>query len=127
MYNIRLGSMRDGAFPREDLDKLNVRFILLYQEGKEHENDFIAYRVNGTKEMRPSDMVKTGYPRNPQYSYECYLIDEEVNIGKYDVFRIVSWARTDRNYREYSPIFHSCSEMKEYQKVGSLTNTQSPL
>lgn len=116
MYNIRLGSSRDGAFPREDLDRLNVRFILLYQEGKEHENDFIAYRVNGTKEMRPSDMVKSGYPRDPQYSYECYLLDEEINIGNYDIFRIVSWARTDRNYVDYTPIFHRYSEMKEYQK-----------
>ena len=116
MYNIRLGSSRDGAFPREDLDRLQVRFILLYQEGNEHENNFIAYRVKGTKEMRPSDMIKAGYPRNPQFSYECYLIDEEINIGFYDISRIVSWARTDRNYIEYSPIFHRCSEMKEYQK-----------
>ena len=116
MYNIRLGSNRDGAIPREDLGKLNVRFVLLYQEGKEHENHFIAYRVNGAKEMRPSDMIKAGYPRNPQFSYECYLIDEEVDIGNYDLFRIVSWARTNRDYKEYTPIFHRCSEMKEYQK-----------
>ena len=116
MYNIRLGSSRDGAFPREDLDKFDVRFILLYQEGKEHENNFIAYRVNGTKEMRPSDMIKTGYPRNPQFSYECYLIDEEVYLGNYDIFRIVSWARTNRNYKEYTPIFRSCSELMDYQK-----------
>ncbi len=116
MYNIRLGSSRDGAFPREDLDRLNVRFILLYQEGKEHENVFIAYRVNGTKEMRPSDMIRAGYPRNPQFSYECYLIDEEINIGNYDLFRIISWARTDRNYKDFSPVFHRCSEMKKYQK-----------
>ena len=116
MYNIRLGSNRDGAFPREDLDRLHVRFILLYQEGKEYDNKYIAYRVNGTKEMRPSDMIKAGYPRNPQFSYECYLIDEEINIGNYDIFRVISRARTERNYKEYSPIFHSCYEMKEYQK-----------
>lgn len=116
MYNIRLGSSRDGAFPREDLDRLHVRFILLYQEGTEHENNFIAYRVKGTKEMKPTDMIKAGYPRHPQFSYECYLLDEEINIGNYDIFRIVSWARTNRNYIEYSPIFHRSSEMREYQK-----------
>lgn len=116
MYNIRLGSSRDGAFPREDLDRLNVRFILLYQEGKELENDFIAYRVNGTKQMKPSEMKKAGYPRKPQFSYECYLLDEEINIGDYDIKRILSWNRTNRNYIEYSPIFHRCSEMREYQK-----------
>ena len=116
MYNIRLGSKREGAIPREDLEKLNVRFIILYQEGKEDENDVIVYRVNGTKEMRPSDMIKAGYPGNPQYSYECYLVDEEVDIGKYDIFHIVLWARTDRNYKEYAPVFLRCSEMIAYRR-----------
>ncbi len=116
MYNIRLGSVRDGALPREDIEKYHVRFVILYQEGAEHEDKYLVYRVNGTKEMRPSDMVKTGYPRQPQYSYECYLLDEDVEIGEYDIFRIVSWARTDKNYKDYAPIFHRCSEMVKYRK-----------
>ena len=50
----------------------------------------------------------------PQDSYQCYILDEEVDIGGYDVFRIVSRARTDKFYKEGAPIFHQCSEMKEY-------------
>ena len=116
MYNIRLGSERDGAFPREFFNKKNVKFVVLYEEGLEHENRYLAYRVNGTKEMRPSDMIKAGYPRHPQYSYECFILDEEVEIGSYDIFRIVSRARTDKDYKEYTPIFHRCAEMLEYRQ-----------
>ena len=116
LYNIRLGSMRDGALPREELDKYNVRFLLLYKEGDEYLNEYLVYKINGTKEMRPSDMVKSSYPKAPKYSYECYIIDEEIDIGEYDVFRITSKARTDKTYKEFSPIFLKGSKMMEYRK-----------
>lgn len=114
MYNIRLGSTREGAFPREEINMKNVKFVVLYEEGHEHENSYSVYRVADKTFMTETKMREMGYPRKPHESYECYILDEEVEIGSYDIFRIVSWARTHKDYRDFTPIFHKCSEMKEY-------------
>ena len=114
MYNIRLGSGRDGAYPREDINKKDVKFVILYEEGHEHENSYSVYRVTSKTFVTEMKMREMGYPREPHESYECYILDEEVEIGSYDIFRIVSWARTNKDYRDFTPIFHKCSEMKEY-------------
>ena len=116
MYNIRLGNERDGAFPREEINKKNVKFVVLYEEGHEHENTYSVYRVSGKTFVTESRMREMNYPRPPHDSYECYILDEEVEIGEYDIFRIVSWARTDKGYKEYTPIFRCCAEMLEYRK-----------
>ena len=116
MYNIRLGSGRDGALTRDDLSRKHVKFIVLYAEGHDDENLYLVYRVKGEKLMRRSDMIDVQYPRPPQDSYQCYLLDEEVNVGRYDIFRVISRARTDKYYKEGAPIFHHCSDMKEYQQ-----------
>ena len=117
MYNIRLGNERDGAFPREEINKKNVKFVILYEEGHEHENNYRVYRVSGKTFVTESRMREMNYPRQPHDSYECYILDEEIEIGEYDIFRIVSWARTDINYKEYTPIFQRCSEILGYQKL----------
>ena len=116
MYNIRLGNERDGAFPREEINKKNVKFAVLYEEGHEHENTYKVYRVSGKTFVTESRMREMNYPRPPHDSYECYILDEEVEIGEYDIFRIVSWSRTDKGYKEYTPIFQCCTEMLEYRK-----------
>ena len=116
MYNIRLGSARDGAFPREEINKKDVKFVVLYEEGHEHENNYSVYRVADKTFATETKMREMGYPKEPHESYECYILDEEVEIGSYDIFRIVSWARTNKDYIDFTPIFHKCSEMKAYQK-----------
>lgn len=116
MYNIRLGNERDGAFPREEINKKNVKFVVLYEEGHEHENSYRVYRVSGKTFVTESRMREIKYPKPPHDSYECYILDEEVEIGEYDIFRIVSRARTDKGYKEYTPIFQRCAEMLEYRK-----------
>lgn len=116
MYNIRLGNERDGAFPREEINKKNVKFVVLFEEGHEHENTYRAYRVSGKTFVTESRMREMNYPREPHDSYECYILDEEVEIGEYDILRIVSRARTDKNYKEYTPIFQRSAEMLEYRR-----------
>ena len=116
MYNIRLGNAREGAFPREIINKKNVKFVVLYEEGHECENNYSVYRVADKTFVTEAKMREMGYPREPHESYECYILDEEVEIGSYDIFRIVSRARTNTDYRDFTPIFHKCSEMKVYQK-----------
>lgn len=116
MYNIRLGNERDGAFSRAEINKKNVKFVVLYEEGHEHENAYSAYRVSGKTFVTESRMREMKYPKEPHDSYECYILDEEVEIGEYDIFRFVLWARTDKGYKEYAPIFLRCAEVLEYRK-----------
>lgn len=59
-------------------------------------------------------MREMGYPREPHNSYECYILDEEVEVGIYNIFEIVSRARIEQNYQDYTPIFCQCKDMKEY-------------
>ena len=56
------------------------------------------------------DLIKEGYPSPHHDRYYCYVFDEEVHLGTFDIERVIS---TDRiNYS--SEIYQSRSITKKY-------------
>ena len=69
-----------------------------------------AFRVKGYQVKTKEDLIKEGYPSPHHDRYYCYVFDEEVNLGTFDIERIIS---TDRiNYS--SEIYQSRSITKKY-------------
>ena len=108
-YNVRLGIDVEGGVKRTDTLR-QAKFVLLYEFEKEHEGVFKAFRVKGYREKTKEDLIKEGYPSPHHDKYYCYIFDEEVNLGTFDIERIIS---TDRiNYS--SEIYQSRSISKKY-------------
>lgn len=108
-YNVRLGIDVEGGVRRNDVLK-QAKFVLLYEFDKENEGVFKAFRVKGYQEKTKDDLIKEGYPEPHHDRYYCYIFDEEVNLGTFDIARIIS---TDRiNYS--SKIHQSRSVTKKY-------------
>ena len=108
-YNVRLGIDVEGGVSRNDILK-QAKFVLLYEFDRENEGVFKAFRVKGYQEKSKEDLIKEGYPEPHHDRYYCYIFDEEVNLGTFDIARIIS---TDRiNYS--SEIHQSRSITKKY-------------
>ncbi len=125
-YNIRLGIDVEGGIKRTDTLK-QAKFVLLYQFEKEHEGVYKVFRVKGYAEKSKEELIKEGYPDPHHERYYCYYFDEEVNLGQYDIEKIISTDRLSysfeiyqsksrtKEYPEGRPIFLSGKKLKEYR------------
>ena len=126
-YNIRLGIDVEGGVKRTDTLK-QAKFVLLYEYDKEHEGVYKAFRVKGYQEKTKDDLIREGYPSPNHDRYYCYIFDEEVNLGTYDIERIISTDRINysteirqsrsltKEYPEGRPIFVKGDELLEFRK-----------
>ena len=126
-YNIRSGIDVEGGVKRTDTLK-QAKFVLLYEYDKEHEGVYKAFRVKGYQEKTKDDLIKEGYPSPNHDRYYCYIFDEEVNLGTYDIERIISTDRINysteirqsrsltKEYPEGRPIFVKGDELLEFRK-----------
>ena len=108
-YNVRMGIDVEGGVKRTDTLR-QAKFVLLYEYEKEHDGIFKVFRVKGYNEKTKEDLIKEGYSSPRHDKYYCYVFDEEVNLGTFDVERILSADRI--NYA--SEIRQSKSLFKEY-------------
>ncbi len=125
-YNIRLGIDVEGGIKRTDTLK-QAKFVLLYQFDKEHEGVYKVFRVKGYAEKSRDELIKEGYPDPHHDRYYCYYFDEEVNLGQYDIEKIISTDRLNYSFKIYQsksrsktypegrPIFLSGKELIEYR------------
>lgn len=130
-YNIRMGIDVAGGVNRQDTIK-QAKFVLLYEFGKEHEGVYKAYRVKAYKEKPKEELIREGYPSPHHDRYYCYIFDEEVNLGSFNINAIISKDRINyeleirlsrsltKEYPEGRPVFLKGSELLEYRTGMSL-------
>ncbi len=126
-YNIRMGIDVEGGVKRTDTLR-QAKFVLLYEYEKEHEGVYKAFRVKGYQEKTKEDLIKEGYPSPHHDRYYCYIFDEEVNLGTFDIERLISTDRINysseihqsrsllKKYPEGRPIFIKGSELLKFRK-----------
>lgn len=118
IYNIRLRKgTREGALPQSFLDKKDVRFIVLYEIGKEYENKYRVFRYHHKAIMDKERMRQAWYPNPKSDKYYCYVFDEEVTLGKLDINAVISEERiNNREYKDGAPIFIKGSDLIRHRK-----------
>ena len=127
-YNVRLGMDVEGGLNILDTQNKKAKFVLLYQFDKENLGVFKAFRVKGYQVRKKEDLIKEGYPSPHHDRYYCYIFDEEVNLGTFDIERIISTDRINysseihqsrsilKKYPEGRPIFIKGSELLKFRK-----------
>ncbi|MBQ7470916.1 MAG: restriction endonuclease [Prevotella sp.] len=125
-YNVRLGIDVEGGIKRNNVLK-QAKFVLLYEFDRDNEGVFKAFRVKSYQEKTRDDLIKEGYPSPHHDRYYCYIFDEEVNLGTFDIARIISTDRINysleiyksrsitKKYPEGRPIFLKGSELIKYR------------
>ena len=117
LYNIRLDKDRAGAQKESELRAIDAKFLILYEVENEFNNDYTIYKINGKGGRKTNNtMRELKYPREPIGDYYCYDLDEEVNIGQYNLNKIISSARIDRRMVEEGELLiMSCEELLKYK------------
>jgi len=125
-YNVRLGIDVEGGLNIKDSGNIQAKFVLLYEFDKEDQGVFKVYRVKGYQVRTKEDLMKEGYPNPHHARYYCYVFDEEVDLGTFDIERIISADRINyaseirrsgeltKKYPEGRPIFLKGSELLKY-------------
>ncbi len=113
IYNVRLGKDVEGGQMRSKLEKMTVRFVVLYREG-DNSGEYHVYRVHHHAIMDKKRMQEAWYPTPIEEmhaeKYFCYVMDEEVSIGNINLLEIIK-----NNQPVGAPIYKSCSELINYR------------
>lgn len=121
LYNVRIGKNVRGGINRTDTNRY-AKFVLLYEFEKETDGNFRAFRVKGYQEKSKEEVEKLGYPHPNHDRYLCYVIDEEVTLGDFDIAKIITNERINfrpegrEDYPEGRPVFIKGSELLKYRK-----------
>lgn len=125
-YNVRLGIDVEGGLNIRDTQNIQAKFVLLYEFDKEDLGVFKAFRVKGYQVRLKEDLIKEGYPNPHHDRYYCYVFDEEVTLGSFDIERIISTDRINyaseirrsgditKKYPEGRPILLKGSELLKF-------------
>lgn len=132
VYNVRLklkdDEVRDGAHSAYFYEKQNVCFVILYTDGVEETGEYRVFHVKDTAgRVTEERMRKTWYPMETaegtevvNRNYFFYRLDEEVNIGKIDIRKLLADLRTShltkfKSYVPGEPLFTTAEILKEYR------------
>ncbi|MCQ2608586.1 MAG: restriction endonuclease, partial [Bacteroidales bacterium] len=117
IYNVRLGKDVSGGLVKAQLDKMVVSFVVLYEDGKESENNYKVFHVHHHATMTADRLKKSLYPSEPNAErYFCYVFDEEVTLGFLDIASILKKEQTQRSSKEKgAPIFITGKELLGYR------------
>lgn len=108
IYNVRLGKDVAGGQVKAQLDKMVVSFVILYEYGKESENNYRVFHVHHHATMTADRLKKSLYPSEPNAEkYFCYVFDEEVTLGQLDITSLVS--------EDGAPVFISGEELLKFR------------
>lgn len=61
-------------------------------------------------------MEATGYPKAKSDQYYVFPLDEEVNIGDYNIGGFVNWYCTNNQLGANTPIFTKVEELLKHKK-----------
>lgn len=115
IYNVRLGN-RDGAIPESRIRAMKPKFVILYEQDHLHENKYHVFRVHDYAKMDKERMRLAKYP-DPKGDYFIFRMDEEVNIGAFDISKVVSKYMID-NKESYKgqPVYVTGEELLKHRK-----------
>lgn len=125
-YNVRLGIDVEGGLNIKGTRNRQAKFVLLYEFDKESNGVYRAYRVKGYQVRTRDELIKEGYPHPHHDRYYCYVFDEEVDLGTFDIARIISTDRINyaseirrsgeltKKYPEGRPVFLKGSELLKF-------------
>ena len=134
VYNVRLklrdDEARDGAHSAYFYEKQNVHFVILYTDGVEETGEYRVFHVKDTAgKVTEERMRNTWYPLETvdendggaKRNYFFYRFDEEVNIGKIDIRKLLSDLKAAhlKKFNSYvpgEPMFTTAEVLKEYRK-----------
>ena len=116
IYNVRLDKSRPGAQKITQLSNNVACFVILYEQGHEHENKYRVFHVHHHATMTEERMRKARYPE-PQGKYFCYVFDEEVTLGNLDIAALIAnEQKTNTDFIQGYPIFKTGKELIKYRK-----------
>lgn len=118
LYNVRLKrrgeEAREGALPPTYLAGLDVKFVVLYRDGEENNNEYRVFHVHHHATMNEERMRQALYP-NPQGNYFCFVFDEEVQLSqRINLMDVIASAKKRPDYVAGMPIFESGEELMKY-------------
>lgn len=102
LYNVRIDEQREGGYKRSYFNNRNPKFVIIY------DYETYAYRVflSAKGKLRSKDdMNQLGYPEPKSEYYYVYSLVEEVNIGDFDIKKIVNAYWTHNKMSTGTPIF----------------------
>ncbi len=111
MYNLRADRNRHGCVDVKDPKVHDARFLILYFESTESDNEYRVFRIRNGERKNREWMISTGYSiveeANAVQRYYCYYLDEEVTFGELDVKTFLTRNRlmVGEKYIEGAPIF----------------------
>lgn len=115
IYNVRLGN-RDGAIPESRIRAMKPKFVILYEQDHLHENNYHVFRVHDYAKMSKERMQLAHYP-NPKGDYFIFRMDEEVNIGAFDINKVVNeYIINNQLEPNGQPIYLTGKELLKYKK-----------
>lgn len=115
IYNVRLGN-RDGAIPESRIRAMKPKFVILYEQNHLHENKYHVFRVHDYAKMSKERMQLALYP-DPKGDYFIFRMDEEVNIGAFDINKAVSEYMIDHKLEpKGQPIYVTGKELLKYKQ-----------
>ena len=127
IYNVRAGKKRRGSLSKTQLKNKKVRFAILYEEGKEKDNIYHVFRVHDTAVINEQRMREALYPRAPKGDYFIFRFDDEVNIGKIDISKLIDVKRKQGDYIEGAPIFLTGKELIKYRQSIDIVDTSGQM
>lgn len=113
LYNVRLDDQREGGFKRSELFKRQPKFVIIYNEETYVYRAFLSEKG---KTWRKEQMETAGYPKAKSDQYYVFPLNEEVNIGDYNIKDFVSWYCTNDLLNANTPIFTKVEELLKHKK-----------
>jgi hypothetical protein len=126
VYNVRLQlkgeEPREGAHTASFYEKQKVRFVILYTYGVNETGEYRVFHVKDmAKKVSEARMRDTWYPAEVNGDYFFFRFDEEVNIGRLDIVRLLNDLRENHkkefgSYTLGEPLFSSAENLINYRQ-----------
>ena len=127
VYNVRLRLQTDtevriGAHTEGFYKKRNIQFVILYTDDVENTKGYRVFHVKDTAgKVTEERMRNTWYPLDVKGNYFFFRFDEEVNIGRLDILRLLNDLRKNHkkefgSYTLGEPLFSSAENLINYRQ-----------
>ena len=113
LYNIRIDEQREGGFRRSELFKRQPKFVIIYNEETYVYRAFLSEKG---KTWSKEQMETSGYPNVKSDQYYVFPLNEEVNIGDYNIRNFVNWYCTNNQLGVNTPVFTKVEELLKHKK-----------
>ena len=99
----------------------NIQFVILYTDDVENTGEYRVFHVKDTAGKVPEERMRnTWYPTSVKGNYFFFRFDEEVNIGRLDMVRLLNDLRENHkqefgSYTSGEPMFSTAEDLLKYR------------